>query len=264
MKKYLFLAAALLAGSTLFTSCSEDDDDNVNIKVLTFEGDAFTSLIDNPQYGGILLYGNGEKDEDGNTKEFDYSWTDTDNTLLSSSLTKAWGGLYGYSEGGVAISNYIDEKIKEDDDYLHQLAVPVANGSSNFAVVYCDASIAFSDSVARVIRGMQVAPTTYELGVITYGNDWGASSLAEEGELTVDIEGLNGKASTGHVKVDMAKDGKLLTTWTNVDLTSLGKVTELKFTMTGTDYSDKTKKDPSAILSPKYFAFDNVVVEFEK
>lgn len=259
MKKYLFLAAALLAGSTLFTSCSEDDD-KVELKVLTFEGDAFSALIDAPQYGGTLLY--GEKDGEGQTIIPNYSWTDKGNTLLSGGLTKAWGGYYGYSEGGVAISNYLDEDLEKHNDYKHQLAVPVTNGSLNFAVVYCDASIAFSDSVARVIRGMQVAPTTYELGVITYGDGW-ASSLANGGELTVDIEGLNGKASTGHVKVDMAKDGNLLKSWTNVDLTSLGKVTELKFTMTGTDYSND-KKDPSAIKSPKYFAFDNVVVEFEK
>ena len=257
MKKYLYLAAALLAGTTLFTSCSNDDDEEkVELRTLTFETSAFDALIDNPQYGGKLLYGE-------NAVIPDYSWTDTDNTLLSGCLSKTWGGTYGFAEGGVAVSNYIDANIKEHANYQNQLAIPATNGSKNFAVVFCDASISFSDSISRVIRAMQVSPTTYELGCITYGDGY-AASLAESGELTVDIEGFNGATSTGHVKVDMAKGGNLLTTWKTVDLTSLGKVTKLAFTMTGTDYSNPEKPNASNIKSPKYFAFDNVVVEFEK
>lgn len=252
MKKYLFLAAALLAGTTVFTSCSEDDD---NLRTLTFEASAFDALIDNPQYGGKLLYGeNGEIP--------DYSWTDTNNTFLMSSLTKAWGGTWGFAEGGVAVSNYIDPNIKDNANWNNQLAVPTSNGSKNFAVVFCDASISFADGTPRVIRGMQVSPTTYELGVITYG-DASAASLAESGVLYVDIEGFNGTVSTGHVRVDMAKDGNLLTTWKNVSLSSLGKVTKLAFTMKGSDFSNAANPDSSYIKSPKYFAFDNVVVDFD-
>ena len=54
----------------------------------------------------------------------------------------------------------------------------------------------------------------------------------------------------------MARDGVILQTWKEVDLTSLGEVNSLTFTMDGSDQSDY------GVKHPKYFAFDNVVVKF--
>lgn len=249
MKK-IFLSFAVLAMSmAMFTSCSSDDD-NENVKRLDFEGDQWAALIDNPQYGGELLYG------DGGTTPVSYSWSDA-NSKLTSSLTASWGGFYGFAEGGVAISNYIDANFAEHATYSYQLAVPVSNGSANFAVVYCDASVSFSDGVARVIKSMDVSPTTYQLGVTKNGDTSGSKALTEEGDfLTLTITGYKGEVATGTVNVDMAKDGKFLETWKTVDLSSLGEVTKLGFTMDGSD------KSAYGVKQPKYFAFDNVVVKF--
>lgn len=230
--------------SRVFTITVKED-----LRTLTFEGEAWTALIDEPQYGGTLLYG------DGGTTPVEYGWSDA-NTGLASRLTASWGGLYGYSEGGVAISNYVDADTENHATYAYQLAVPVANGSSNFAVVYCDASIYFADGKEREIRSMDVAPTTYQLGVTTYGDGY-ATSLAEEGELTAILTGYDAKGNvTGTVNIDMAKDGELLTTWKTMSLSALGKVASVQFTMTGTDLSSYGLKHP------KYFAFDNVVVNY--
>ena len=97
MKKYLYLALALCMGFAV-TSCSDDDENTVTVD---FEGEQWTAWIDNPQYNGPKLYGEG-KDT--------YDWVDL-GTGLSGGLTRAWGGTYGYSEGGTAISNYIDANI---------------------------------------------------------------------------------------------------------------------------------------------------------
>ena len=165
MKK-IFLSFAVLAMSmAMFTSCS--DDDNENVKRLDFEGGQWASLIDNPQYGGTLLYGDG------------------------------------------------------------------------------------------VIKSMDVSPTTYQLGVTKNGDTSGSKALTEEGDfLTLTITGYKGEVATGTVNVDMAKDGKFLETWKTVDLSSLGEVTKLGFTMDGSD------KSAYGVKQPKYFAFDNVVVKF--
>ena len=238
MKKYLFTLAVLAMGMTVFTSC--DDEDEQKTAVLTFEGENWNALIDNPQYNGTLLYG---------PNALNYKWSDAA-TGLNGGLTLAWGGQYGYSEGGVAISNYIDTNLTEHATYNYQLAVPASNGSKNFAVVYCDAKINFAEGVKRVIRSMQIGPTTYELGVVTNGDGY-AASLAKSGNFTLTITADNGNK----IDVDMARDGKILNTWTKVDLSSLGAVNSLSFTMDGSDKSDY------GVKHPKYFAFDNVVVE---
>ncbi len=237
MKKFFYLALFLCAGFA-FTSCDDDDEDHA--VTLTFEGANWETLIDNPQYNGPLLYGEG-KDS--------YGWTDTE-TGISGGLTRAWGGTYGYSEGGTAISNYIDDNIAEHANYNYQLAVPVSNGSSNFAVVYCDATISFTQGVGRVIRSMDVCPTTYLLGTEVNGDGY-AASLAESGNMTLTITADNGKT----LDVDFARDGEILKTWKRIDLSSLGRVTSLTFTMDGSD------KSAYGVKHPKYFAFDNVVVE---
>lgn len=253
MKKYLFVAAVLLCGTSVFTSCSKDDEPEpepqVQTKTLDFEGAYFSALIDNPQYGGKKLYG----DQTGTTP-VTYTWTDANNTFLTSNLTAAYGGYYGYSEGGIAISNYIDGDIINHATFNYQLSVPSSNGSNNFAVSYDKSIMIFSDRQPRVIQSMMVSPTTYELGVITYGDET-AASLAKGGNLTITIEGMNNAVSTGKVTVDMASNGTFLTKWTKVDLKKLGKVTSLIFTMDGSDKNDYGCK------SPKYFAFDDVVVE---
>lgn len=238
MKKYLLTFAVLAMTMTFFTAC--DDEDEVRTATLTFEGAAWNALIDSEQYGGDLLYGANAKD---------YAWADAA-TGLTGGMTNAWGGQYGFSEGGTAISNYIDADITNHAKYNYQLAVPASNGSQNFAVVYCDATIKFAEGVSRVIRSMEIGPTTYELGVVTNGDGY-AASLANDGNLTLTITADNGKK----LDVDMARDGQILDKWTKVDLRSLGTVNSLTFTMDGSD------KSSYGVKHPKYFAFDNVVVE---
>ncbi len=238
MKKFFYLAVALCMGFAV-TSCEDDETPTV---ALDFEGATWTALIDNPQYNGTLLYGEGS---------MNYAWADM-LTGLQGGLTRAWGGTYGYSEGGVAISNYIDADITNHATYEYQLAVPVSNGSSNFAVVYCDATIKFPEGVSRVINSMDVCPTTYLLGTEVNGDGY-AASLAESGNMTLTITANTGAT----MDVDFARDGNILKTWKTIDLSGLGKVNSLSFTMDGSDKSDY------GVKHPKYFAFDNVVVAYE-
>ena len=74
--------------------------------------------------------------------------------------------------------------------------------------------------------------------------------------MTLTITGYKGEVATGSVTVDMAKDGAFLESWRKVELSSLGEVTKLGFTMDGSD------KSSYGVKQPKYFAFDNVVVKF--
>lgn len=61
----------------------------------------WSSLIDNPQYGGPLLYGQSGMGPS------DYNWYDENNTLLQHEFPTNWGTTC-YWGGGHAISNYVD------------------------------------------------------------------------------------------------------------------------------------------------------------
>lgn len=239
MKATKFAAFLLAAGLTLsVTSCSEENDETT--ATITFEGSQWDKLIDNPQYNGPLLYGEKGKE---------YSWTESF-TTFSGSMTNAWGGTYGYAEGGTALSNYIDANITEHNTYQYQLAVPVSNGSQNFVVTYTTATVSFKDGQARQIKSMDICPTTYVLGVITHGTS-SAQALTETGSyLTLVITTDKGQTQ----KVDLARDGNIQKTWKRIDLSGLGKVKSLTFTMEGSDQGQWGLKTPT------YFAFDNVVV----
>lgn len=242
MKKYYYLiVAALMMGTMTFVSCN-DDDDKEQLAVLDFEGDYFTKLIDNPQYGGSLIYSANE-----------YKWTDT-KTQLSGECTKSdWGGgFYGWTNGP-AISNYVQTTIIDNNNpYYQQLAVTKSNG--NFIVIYDNGSkLSFADGQARVIKSMQVINTLYALG---NSEVWGSikNSQKDGYKFTVTVTADNGASK----EIVLAENTTAIEDWTNVDLSSLGKVKSLTFTFDGTDKS--TYSGVTYLNTPKYVAIDNIVV----
>lgn len=152
MKKLFTLAAFCLA--TLALNAQESAD--YIIRTLTFEdadfkgttptfsgGGNWSSLIDDPQYGGQLLYGSG-----AGVSSIDeaYKWTDENNTWLSNVLSEGYG-TWCYWSGGHAISNYASADIETYGGYNSQLTIYKKsdnlelvrtggghNGSDNFAV----------------------------------------------------------------------------------------------------------------------------------
>lgn len=236
MKKFLFLAVALVMGASVFTSC-EDKEDMVMYKTLTFESRYFESFIDDPQYNGPLIYSNEQ-----------YAWTD-DATKLSSYCDKAdwsaWGYGYGWNNG-IAVSDYVDDD--PEARYDKQLSVPESNGSKNFAVVWEDNSeLKFADGMARMIKSMQVSPTTYCLNNVQ-------KNCGPGYEFKVVAVGTKADGSKSMLDIVLAKGREVKTSWFEVDMSSLGEVKSVKFTFDGTDRSE------FGILTPKYFALDNVVV----
>ena len=83
------------------------------------------------------------------------------------------------------------------------------------------------------------------------GDGW-AKPLTGQGDyLTLHIEADNGSK----MDVDLARDGNIQVSWKRIDLSGLGAVKSLTFTMQGSDSSDY------GLNTPAYFAFDNVEIE---
>lgn len=234
MKKFISMAAIAMV-AMIMASCSSDDP--VPTYVVTFEEDYFSQLIDNPQYGGKLIYSNDP-----------YKWQDKE-TTLSSTCEKAdwteWGMGYGW-DYGVAISNYVDATATSFDK---QLSVPVSNGSKNFAVVWSDNSeLSFADGKAHTFVSMDVCNTSYVLDNIKKNLGTGyffkvKTKLYKADNTVISDEFL------------LAKDEQVLDKWTRLYFPNVGPIKKIVFEFDGSD------KGEWGLNTPKYFAIDNIVVE---
>ena len=245
------------------------------VRTLTFEDadycgpenttNYWSARIDEPQYGGPILYGSG------------CTWKDEQNTFLSGSVLpydpETWSG--GFSGGGIAISNYGDW-LMINVDYTQQLTCynydlgdggsrekAGNNGSDNFAVVFDagawganPAALTFSDQEPRVIESLYVVNTLYTHYVLFYGNDY-CSPLADNGFFKVTATGYFGENQTGTSEFYLAnKNHQFVTKWTKWDLSELGFVDKVVFSISGSEelYGDW------GINAPAYFAIDDIAV----
>ena len=260
-----------------FCSCKKEGPTTVT---LDFEGNSWKALVDKPQYGGPLLYGN-PVDEAYHFRST-YSWRDGSTTLEFPGFPESWGSV-SYSSGGEAISNYVSSKY-EDKDFNSQLEVPVAPKKGKiFVVHYGDADptatkgkgsespeysmIRFADNKARVIQSIDVCMTNYFINACLKGNKY-FGPISGKTELYANAYGLdaNGKpAKTASYRLidgrdaDSYRSGVRKFAWEKWDLTSLGAVYGIIFTVSGTP--DCYDSDSGYFNAPSYFAYDNIVVE---
>ena len=277
MKKNLWMLL-LACAACMAWSCSDDDptpEPLPDYRVLTFEdadykgpvasGRYWSSLIDDPQYGGDLLY---SMDPDTYAYNSTYSWYDAGNTELTHSLCKSsWMGT-AYWNGGHAVSNYIETDIAAAS-YEEQLSVATNGGHSgtNFCVHngYMNLEhpetnmaeelpvFAFADGVARTIEEMWVAATSYQL------NFFAANAKAGTWMKAVATGYDAAGARTGTAEIYLEQDGSALTEWTQWSLAGLGKVVKVEFNIFGCpDYNNEW-----GLFAPAYFAYDDVKVLFE-
>ena len=284
MKKiFTFLVAGLLA-----FAAQAQEGKTYQVKTLTFEDNDYpkdapnylgkstwSSLIDNPQYGGELLYGENHGDTAHVSTSVNYCWYDKGNTNLYSEIPENWGTKM-YWGGGHAISNYWDGNLK-DGDYNHQLAVYVAdesgngqgghghNGSDNFCVHfgYKDNSgysatnlpaIQFKDGVARVIEGMYINNTTYFVNAITNGNGL-TTSLGAKEYVKVVAKGYKSDGTVDSTDTYLALgQSYFVKDWKFWELSALGAVTKVEFNVVG------TSNNAYGFSQPAYFCYDDVAV----
>lgn len=261
MKRSLFSLALCLAAMLVSAQSYE-------VRTLTFEdadyrgsgnvvgGNDWSSLIDDAEYNGTLLYGDG-KDT--------YMWYDEGNTELS------WDGLQGveFWSGGAAISNYYEADLSQAD-HTRQLSVPLAQSDNQFIVVFNSVNLQgypsftnctpfyFSDDKARVIESVDVINTSYVLNSLTNGDGF-APAATDESQFVVHFEGTHEDGTTSEVTFLLADGRNFVTDWTSVDLTPLGKVKSLRTYVTGS--SDL--EGEWGLNTPGYVALDNIKVRFE-
>lgn len=235
------------------------------LRTLSFEQEQWNELIDEVQYGGSLLYADGGE----------YSWYDEGNTeLCHSFVTPYW-------TGGHAISHYaMDDYATLPEGYYgwYELQLSVlgggCNGSRNFAVhngyadfynsqIY-DASLQtleFADGIERVVESMWVTNTCYVLNSLSYGDGFN-SPATEDTLFKVVAYGYNAQEEqVGRAEFTLCNGiDNIVREWTKWDLSTLGKVAKIAFNFEASD----DQIGDYGMNCPAYFAYDDVVVRFEK
>jgi len=279
----------------------EDADAKFSSYSLDYAGveiSTWSDLIDDPQYGGPLTYGDYQ-----NTM---YYWYDEGNTELTHTFPSTWDS-YCYWSGGHAISNYWGAGYTNEDrdkhiskyygeDYVTENAgndsmlgwfnvqwmVPVpAHSGENFAVHYgyidgmsmCEnlPEISFADGEARVIDHMYVCNTNYTLNQLvcgvgseagnTFGGSW--TGLSDDAWLKIvayGFENIDDEEHTKETEFYLVNGQNVVENWQKWDLSPLGKVAKVQFNFL---YSSEMGGKYGFTI-PGYFAYDDVAVRFEK
>lgn len=230
----------LMFGGMVFASCSEENEEpqpltQPEVKTVTvdFEGDYWTKLIDDKQNGGQLIYSDKE-----------YKWTDA-TTTLSSEIVKAdwsaWGMGFGW-DYGLAISNYINPDATSYED---QLSVEKSTG--NFAVAYNDNSeMTFADGQNHHLVSIDLSPVEYAYKYMT--------KIAGEGfkfDVIFTFTKTNGEIAKK--TFEFANGTTIQKGFKTFPLDIDANKITINF--------DGTDKNEYGLLTPKYVAIDNIVVE---
>ena len=220
----------------------------------------WSSLIDNPEYNGSLLYGDGAST---------YMWYDEGNTELVWDGFEDSGMGQAFWSGGSAISNYYAEEFSQAD-YTRQLSIPLATSTNQFIVVFSSENLKgypswsqcspfyFADDKARIIESVDVINTAYALNSLTNGDGF-APAATDASQFVVHFEGTHEDGTTSEVTFLLADGRNFVTEWTTVDLTPLGEVKSLRTYVTG---STDLEGD-FGLNTPGYVALDNIKVRFE-
>lgn len=262
MKKIFFALAlgAMVAACSPNDNGNEGGGDEKNRVTLDFEGDYWTSLIDNQQYGGDLLY-----------KGATYSWYDEATDLEHANIAGGyeWEGVYYYTASAfMAVSNYLSTDYTENGSSMEQLTVYGSAMHSGSNCVVCNGykssygdnrpTLSFHNDAAY-IESVWVANTTYFYNVALNGNDF-AKPLTTESVwvratgYTLDAEGSEVEGSS--LDFYLYKAGKAaFEGWSKWNLSALGKVNKIKF-----DVQWNGEGGADAFMHPAYFALDDITV----
>ena len=181
--------------------------------------------------------------------------TDTTALLASGnyelSQTVAYGGTY---VTGAVVTNITDTTFKDYTDAYKSIAGG-AKGGKNYVVWYEDgfSGNAIKLKEAATVAGMYVCNNVYAYNSITKGDAIAGDPFGDDDWFMLSIGGmLDGKMVNTQVDFYLAKGKNVVTDWTYVDLSQLGKVDAIFFTLSGSKTGDW------GLNTPTYFCIDNL------
>ncbi|MBO4665355.1 MAG: DUF4465 domain-containing protein [Paludibacteraceae bacterium] len=173
-----------------------------------------------------------------------------------------WSGAFNFQTyaattdfyyAGVTVTNETSTEYASWAD-AYRSASGGAYKGNNFAVwnqnYYGEDKVTFDP---QVVKGFFVNNNAYAVHSMCNGDEF-AKKFEEEDWFKLTITGFLDGAETGHVDFMLAENGKYVNQWTYVDLSSLGEIEMIKFSMSSTDAAEY-----GGIVymnTPAYFAMD--------
>ena len=224
MKKIFFLATAAMMSAAMYADLQVADFENINL-----------------------------------APESEFAFTvDTAVFLESGSFevqqTVSYGGTYVC---GAVVSSHTDVVFEGSQD-ANKSIVGGAYAGQNYVVWYADS---WTPNViklkeAAVVPGMFVTNNVYAYNSMKNGDAYAGDPFAAGDWFKLTISGsLNGTPVNTKVDFMLAQDTAILTQWAYVDLSTLGEVDELSFSMSGSRTGDW------GLNTPSYFCIDNLGAE---
>ena len=180
-----------------------------------------------------------------------YSFTasnSADNAYQSNTLTYQYSNM---AKGGILLNE--DGTIT-----TNEFGAPVAGKEMPYLVGYPKSEITFNTGKSYEMVGGYFNLNSYTFYSILYGDGY-ARAFTDGDELTLTVHGVDAEENEKTVDISLAsfKNGALTasTGWKYVDLSALGVVEELYFTMSSTD------KGQYGMNTPAYFCMDKLMVK---
>ena len=150
------------------------------------------------------------------------------------------------------VSNHTDTTFVDFNDAWKSTACG-AHGGKNYVVWNMDfyGNDTITLKKAAKVPGFYVTNSVYAYASITKG-DWSGPAFGEDDWFLLTITGLKGGEATGTVEFYLAQGTNVVTDWTYVDLSKLGTIDGLCFSLSGSRVGDY------GLNTPAYFAFDDL------
>ncbi len=251
MKKVLSFALMALAMGFVFTSCDKEengDEEAAKSYTLSYslsKADSVYISTDSTNKVGyyfkaditvdqfVLVHGWGDYGFGGG---FTYSSCTNDTTASNSNLSA------------------ITKKGVKGNTYFISYT-----GSENYGL---PAEVSFKDGKAYQAKECYVTNSTSAYLAIKEGkDDYGScKQWTDNDKFTLIIKGFNGENETGTIEFLLADGLDIVSTWQQVDLTKLGKVTKIQFSLTSTDMVSYDGGTTYYANTPLYFCLDQLTV----
>lgn len=222
MKK-IVLAAMLIGCSTAYAQVTVDFED-IELKADTFDNGASLN-------GADFISGDFVFTSDYHSGEYEY-----------------WDGF--------AISTQTSTTYNQLADQYNSCVGNGAAGSKTYAVYY-HSNYASKPLCIKNANGCYFTPQSIALTNAAYAftsmlkGDSYAKKFTEEDWFQLYIIGVKGGNPTDTIIVDLASDGNIIFTWKQIDLSKLGEVDAIQFSMASSDAGQW------GMNTPAYVCFDN-------